>query len=226
MGYCWERTAVMASRSGSGVTVNFPPRPPAGPQDADSARPATTGSVRQQVYPVWRGLATADGESAVEDDIEGMQCGLPSHGPASPAGTGLMTAVGTHVSAAASFGKCPRERTALRIRALTDSIALVVQTTRRISASNWKNGTKLGPGARPEPHDRAVCGAPLFLETPGTYGARKIIASDRDHRVLSTEPMPAQSSHCCRNSPAKRCPSPRGALPPRQHQGRRMLLPP
>lgn len=34
------------------------------------------------------------------------------------------------------FGKCPRARTAFRIRALADSIALVVQTARRISVSN------------------------------------------------------------------------------------------
>jgi hypothetical protein len=35
----------------------------------------------------------------------------------------------------------PRALTALRMRALTDSIAFVVHTTRRISRSNCKNGT-------------------------------------------------------------------------------------
>ncbi len=36
-----------------------------------------------------------------------------------------------HVRAACGFGKCPRARTALRIRALTDSIAFVEQMTLR-----------------------------------------------------------------------------------------------
>ena len=46
-----------------------------------------------------------------------------------------------HFSAAVSFGKCPRARTARRrIRALTLSIALVEQNTLRISASKARNG--------------------------------------------------------------------------------------
>lgn len=46
-----------------------------------------------------------------------------------------------HFNAACSFGKCPRARTALRYLALIDSIALVVQITRRISTSYSRNGT-------------------------------------------------------------------------------------
>jgi hypothetical protein len=42
-----------------------------------------------------------------------------------PVGSRLMTARYTHLSAAWSLGKCPRARTALRIRAFTDSMALV-----------------------------------------------------------------------------------------------------
>ncbi len=45
-----------------------------------------------------------------------------------------------HFSAACSLGKCPRALTARRMRALTDSIALVVQTMRRISVSKRRNG--------------------------------------------------------------------------------------
>jgi hypothetical protein len=40
-----------------------------------------------------------------------------------------------HFKAAASLGKCPRARTALRMRALTLSIAFVLQMTLRISTS-------------------------------------------------------------------------------------------
>lgn len=43
--------------------------------------------------------------------------------------------------AAASLGKCPRARTALRMRALTDSIAFVEQMTLRISTSQERKGT-------------------------------------------------------------------------------------
>ncbi len=38
----------------------------------------------------------------------------------------------THFMAACSFGKCPRARTVLRIRAFTLSIALAEQMTLRI----------------------------------------------------------------------------------------------
>jgi len=43
-----------------------------------------------------------------------------------PLGSRLMMARYTHFKAAASVGKCPRALTALRIRALTLSMALVV----------------------------------------------------------------------------------------------------
>jgi len=52
-----------------------------------------------------------------------------------PVGSRLINAKYTHFSAAVSFGKCPRARTALRIRALTLSIAFVLQMTLRISTS-------------------------------------------------------------------------------------------
>ncbi len=46
----------------------------------------------------------------------------------------------TRFRAAVSFGKWPRALTARRILALTDSIALVVQTMRRISVPKRRNG--------------------------------------------------------------------------------------
>ncbi len=45
------------------------------------------------------------------------------------------------------MGKCPRARTALRIRALMLSIALVVQTILRISTSNRRKGTNSAQAA-------------------------------------------------------------------------------
>ncbi len=47
----------------------------------------------------------------------------------------------THLRVAASLGKCPRARTALRMRAFTDSIAFVEQMTFRISTSKERKGT-------------------------------------------------------------------------------------
>ncbi len=52
-----------------------------------------------------------------------------------PVGSRLINALYTHLRAA-SVGKCLRTRTALRIRALTDSMAFVEQLTLRISTSN------------------------------------------------------------------------------------------
>lgn len=45
-----------------------------------------------------------------------------------------------HFKAAVSFGKWPRALTARRILAVTDSMAFVVQTMRRISVSKRRNG--------------------------------------------------------------------------------------
>lgn len=59
-----------------------------------------------------------------------------------PVGSRLINAMYTHLRAAASFGKCPRARTALRIRALTLSIAFVEQMTLRISTSNAEQCSK------------------------------------------------------------------------------------
>src|ERR1700704_5751307 len=58
-----------------------------------------------------------------------------------PVGSRLMIARDTHLRAAVSVGKCPRALTALRILALTLSIALVVYIIVRISLSKDKNGT-------------------------------------------------------------------------------------
>ena len=53
-------------------------------------------------------------------------------------------------SAACSFGKCPRALTALRKRALSDSIAFVEHRTLRISVVVQERH-ELGPGVLPEP---------------------------------------------------------------------------
>ena len=58
-----------------------------------------------------------------------------------PVGSRLLSARYRHLRAACSVGKWPRAFTALRSRALTDSIAFVVQMTVRISRSNRRNGT-------------------------------------------------------------------------------------
>jgi hypothetical protein len=50
----------------------------------------------------------------------------------------------THFSAAVSAGKWPRALTALRIRALTDSMAFVVPITVRMWVWNCRNGTNSG----------------------------------------------------------------------------------
>lgn len=59
-----------------------------------------------------------------------------------PVGSSDMIAMWTHFNAAFSFGKCPRALTARRIRALTYSIAFVVQTMRRISVYVWMRGRR------------------------------------------------------------------------------------
>jgi hypothetical protein len=61
-----------------------------------------------------------------------------------PVGSRLMTARYRHFIAACSLGKWPRAFTALRSRALIDSMALVVHTTFLISRSNCRNGTNSG----------------------------------------------------------------------------------
>lgn len=55
-------------------------------------------------------------------------------------------AMQTHFRAACSLSKWPRAVTARRIHALTDSIALVVQTMRSISVSNRSFVTGAGVG--------------------------------------------------------------------------------
>lgn len=58
-----------------------------------------------------------------------------------PVGSRAMTAMWMHLRAACSLGKCPRARTARRMRAFTLSMALVEQMTRRISGSKPRKGT-------------------------------------------------------------------------------------
>lgn len=58
-----------------------------------------------------------------------------------PVGSRPISAMQTHLSAAVSFGKCPRARTALRVRAFTLSIAFVEQMTSRIPTSKESRGT-------------------------------------------------------------------------------------
>lgn len=52
-----------------------------------------------------------------------------------PVGLSALTAMWTHLSADCSLGRWPRALTALRMRVLTESVAFVVQITRRISRS-------------------------------------------------------------------------------------------
>jgi hypothetical protein len=98
------------------------------------------GSVKRAVQLGWLGLLAGCGEAAVEGDVEGVQCGLPRAWSSGawplPVGSGDTIAMWTHFRAACSLGKYPRALTARRILAFTDSIALVVQTMRRISVSN------------------------------------------------------------------------------------------
>jgi hypothetical protein len=67
------------------------------------------------------------------------------------------------------------------MRALTDSMALVVQTILRISASNCRKGDELGPGVLPEPDDRRILLPPFLaeLEEPadgGVFGRGRVRA--------------------------------------------------
>ena len=79
----------------------------------------------------------------------------------------------THLSAACSFGKCPRARTALRIRAFTDSIALVEQMTLRISTSKARNGTN---SAQAFSHRRTIAGY-FFPQVSANSRNRSVAAS-------------------------------------------------
>ena len=70
----------------------------------------------------------------------------------------------THFSAAASVGKWPRALTALRIRALMDSMAFVVQTTARMWGVELQERDKLRPRGLPQFDDRRVSIAPRLGE--------------------------------------------------------------
>src|SRR2546421_11074748 len=87
-------------------------------------------------------LLAAGGDAAVEGDVEGAQGGLPAVGPANPSLAGGVEAADGQVQhlqrrllGGESVGKWPRALTARRNRALSDSMALVLQTMRRISTS-------------------------------------------------------------------------------------------
>src|SRR5262249_10803937 len=89
-----------------------------------------------------------------------------------PVGSRLIRAMYTHLRAAASFGKCPRARTALRMRALTDSMAFVEQMTLRISTSNDRNGTN---SAQASDHSFTIAG--YFLPQASENSMNRSIAA-------------------------------------------------
>lgn len=68
-----------------------------------------------------------------------------------------------HFKAAASSGKCPRMRalTLDRVRAADDLAALDVE---------GEEGLELGPGVRPQLHDRRIFLTPRFLELQEPLG--------------------------------------------------------
>jgi hypothetical protein len=89
-------------------------------------------------------LHLSGGQASVEGDLEGVEGGFPLVGPALLSLAGGVETHDREVDALqrGSFGReVPRALTALRIRALIDSIALVVQMIVRISRSNWRKGT-------------------------------------------------------------------------------------
>jgi hypothetical protein len=86
-------------------------------------------------------------DPSFESDTESVEGGFPAHDPSGPASGGRVERPDSEIDAfdaACSFGKWPRARTARRIRALSDSIAFVEYTMRRIPGSNCKNGTNSG----------------------------------------------------------------------------------
>src|SRR5437763_6197010 len=111
-------------------------------------------------------LAAAGSDAAVEGDVEGAQGGLPAVGPANPSlagGSRLQTVRFNTFNADCSVGKWPRALTARRNRALSDSMALVLQTMRRISTSKPRKGTI---SAHALVHNRTMAGylASHFVE--------------------------------------------------------------
>jgi hypothetical protein len=92
-------------------------------------------------------------DSSFESDAESVECGFASHDPFGPSFAGGVKCPEGEVDTfecCLFVGKWPLARTARLIRALRLSIALVEYTIRRISGSNWRNGTNsahalLGP---------------------------------------------------------------------------------
>lgn len=90
----------------------------------------------------------------------------------------------------ARSGSDHEARTALRMRAFTDSIALVVHTIRRISRSKPRNGTNSAHAFSPQPDDRRILGAPglgeleeQFLGSSATVAAWQTGFSPREKGV-------------------------------------------
>src|SRR5215813_5652057 len=83
-----------------------------------------------------------------------------------PVGSRLMIARYRHFRAACSVGKWPRAFTARRSRALTDSIAFVVEMTVLISRSKARNGTN---SAQAFSQSRMTAGY-CFSHLPGELG--------------------------------------------------------
>lgn len=77
-----------------------------------------------------------------------------------------------HLIAAASFGKCPRARTTFLYRALIDSIALVVQITRRISTWYSRNGTNFAQELR----QRCTIAGYLWPHSAASFSNRSFVA--------------------------------------------------
>ena len=117
------------------------------------------------------GQSAGCGEPAVEGDVERVECLLPALGPVGPALSCRVQGHDRQVDALQRgllVGKCPRALTALRIRALSGSIALVVQTIRRISRSNCRNGTN---SAHAFSHNLVIAGC-LAPQAPANYRNR------------------------------------------------------
>jgi hypothetical protein len=112
-------------------------------------------------------LAAADGESAVEGDVECLERGLPAHGPAFAALAGGVQAHDGHVDAlqrGGLVGEVPAGADGLadarvdafdRVGRADDPTDLDVDLEER---------HELGPGVLPKPDDRRVPVAPFLLE--------------------------------------------------------------
>lgn len=92
--------------------------------------------------------------------------------------------------------ECPRARTAMRMRALTDLTAFVERITSRISTSKERKVNELGPGVHPEPADRRVLLAPGFLASaPDRRRCRFLTMAGSTCRPRPGGPSPRPGRH-------------------------------